>query len=183
MKLETTLNDRVLRFDGVSIVEPEVVPELFLRGVQPQSIRVTEVTDAVQQFNSLVEEQDHIKPVSQEPVQIKFDWLIGQDLLEADLAEIIGDAFSEKIKTLNYTEEELLKAAERLAFEIEEIKLRGMEEFFKTVIFVIRTFRSKGIVWGVGRGSSCASYALFILGLHVVDCIKFDVPASEFFHD
>ena len=58
-----------------------------------------------------------------------------------------------------------------------------MTEFVKTVIFIVDTFKEAGIVWGVGRGSSCASYILFLLGLHLVDPIKFDISMDEFFHD
>lgn len=183
MKLETDLQNRTLRFDGVSIVAPAEIPALFLAGVQPKDIRVRELNDDVQQFNQLVQDSDKLTLASQEPIQIRFDWLIPKELLEADLGQLVAEAFGQKVSSLQYSDAELAAAIERLNFEVQEIEARGMTQFFKTVIHVIRTFRANNVVWGVGRGSSCASYTLFILGLHVVDCIKFDVPASEFFHD
>jgi DNA polymerase III alpha subunit len=39
---------------------------------------------------------------------------------------------------------------------------------------------AKNIVWGVGRGSSCSSYLLYLLGLHEVDVVKYDVDISDF---
>ena len=40
-----------------------------------------------------------------------------------------------------------------------------------------------GIVVGLGRGSSCASLVLHLLGLHAVDPVKYDIPFSEFTHE
>jgi DNA polymerase III alpha subunit len=40
--------------------------------------------------------------------------------------------------------------------------------------------RSNNIVWGVGRGSSVASYVLYLLGVHKVDSIKYGLDIREF---
>lgn len=39
------------------------------------------------------------------------------------------------------------------------------------------------IVWGVGRGSSCASYCLFLLRVHRVDSLKYGLDIKEFLRD
>jgi DNA polymerase III alpha subunit len=39
------------------------------------------------------------------------------------------------------------------------------------------------IVWGVGRGSSCASYCLYLLKIHRVDSIKYNLNINEFLHE
>jgi DNA polymerase III alpha subunit len=36
------------------------------------------------------------------------------------------------------------------------------------------------VLWGVGRGSSVASYCLYILGVHKVDSIKYELDIHEF---
>jgi DNA polymerase III alpha subunit len=36
------------------------------------------------------------------------------------------------------------------------------------------------IVWGVGRGSSCCSYVLYLLKIHRVDSIKYELDITEF---
>jgi DNA polymerase III alpha subunit len=41
--------------------------------------------------------------------------------------------------------------------------------------------RSSNIVWGVGRGSSVASYALYLIGIHKIDPIKYNLSINEFF--
>jgi len=47
--------------------------------------------------------------------------------------------------------------------------------------YVVDTLRSNSIVWGVGRGSSVASYVLFIIGVHKIDSVKYKLAINEFF--
>jgi DNA polymerase III alpha subunit len=51
----------------------------------------------------------------------------------------------------------------------------------KTMKYVVDTLRANGVVWGVGRGSSVASYCLFLLGVHKIDSIKYKLSIGEFF--
>jgi DNA polymerase III alpha subunit len=37
-----------------------------------------------------------------------------------------------------------------------------------------------GIVWGVGRGSSVASFVLYLLGVHQIDSVKYNLDWQEF---
>lgn len=45
---------------------------------------------------------------------------------------------------------------------------------------MIQQFRDDGVVWGVGRGSSCASLVLYCLHVHDVDSLEYDIPFKEF---
>jgi DNA polymerase III alpha subunit len=40
--------------------------------------------------------------------------------------------------------------------------------------------REKDIVWGVGRGSSVASYVLYLIGVHKIDSLFFDLDIEDF---
>jgi DNA polymerase III alpha subunit len=40
--------------------------------------------------------------------------------------------------------------------------------------------RENNVVWGVGRGSSVASYVLYLLGVHKIDSIKYNLDIEEF---
>lgn len=181
-KLSVDLGDRVLRFDGVSIVSPDAVARLLLLGLGPHEIRVSDENWEIQQFNANVPGEDELRP-SSDPVKINLAWQLPPDYKNLDITERVIDALAERADELKYSGLETAQAAERIAEELVEIKRRGMMEFMRTVIYVLDTFRQNGVVWGVGRGSSCACYILFILGLHAVDCLKLDVPAEEFFHE
>jgi len=47
--------------------------------------------------------------------------------------------------------------------------------------YIVDTLRKHNILWGVGRGSSVASYTLFLMGVHHIDSIKYNIPVNEFF--
>jgi DNA polymerase III alpha subunit len=49
--------------------------------------------------------------------------------------------------------------------------------------YIVDTLRKNNIVWGVGRGSSVASYVLFLLGVHRIDSVKYRLPIEEFFKE
>ncbi len=180
-ELSVRLTDRELRFDGVSIISPEHLAAALLAGVQPHQLRLTEHTDETLLFNDNAPEQ--LSTAVQEPVKLDFSWQLPEPHLSMDLQATVVARAVEKLKELDYPEELHLKACQRIQDELDEIERRGMVEFVKTIIYILDTFRQNGVVWGVGRGSSCASYVLFILGLHSVDSVLYDVPMEEFLHD
>jgi DNA polymerase III alpha subunit len=56
----------------------------------------------------------------------------------------------------------------------------GMEDYLRAIIYLIDTMNSKNVVRGCGRGSSVASFILFVIGVHYIDPIKYDINISEF---
>ncbi len=182
-KLETELKDRTLRFDGVSIVHPDSVASALARGLRPSDLRVTEVNEDVETFNANVVEGDRLNLAAPEPISIPMIWQLPNEYKTFDVQERVFNEFFQRLPSLGYTSDQEDIAVRRLADEIAEVETRGMMDFMRTIVFVLDTFRMRNIVWGVGRGSSCACYILFILGLHVVDCVKYEVPMNEFFHD
>jgi DNA polymerase III alpha subunit len=70
---------------------------------------------------------------------------------------------------------------DRLNQELLLFKNHNMIPILKTMKFIVDTLRANNIVWGVGRGSSVASYALYLMGVHRVDSVKYNLPINEFF--
>jgi DNA polymerase III alpha subunit len=50
----------------------------------------------------------------------------------------------------------------------------------KYIKYLVDTMREHKIVWGVGRGSSVASYALYLIGVHKIDSVKYGLDINEF---
>lgn len=44
---------------------------------------------------------------------------------------------------------------------------------------LITKFKENDVIWGVGRGSACASLLLYLIEVHDVDPIKYEIPFSE----
>ena len=57
---------------------------------------------------------------------------------------------------------------------------RNLLPLLQYLKYIVDTMRSNNIVWGVGRGSSVASYVLFLIGVHKIDSIYYDLDVEEF---
>jgi DNA polymerase III alpha subunit len=53
-------------------------------------------------------------------------------------------------------------------------------DVLKYLKYLVDTMRSNNVVWGVGRGSSVASYCLYLLDVHKIDSLKYDLDIKEF---
>ena len=183
-ELWTALDDRVLRYDGVSIVDPEQVVDLFMRGLQPNQLRVTAIGDDELQFNAQVADTDKLRVFTDAgPISLNFDWQLPPEYLTLDVEQHVSVVFGERLPGLAYDSAQTETAINRVALELSEFERRGLTDLLRVIIFVLARFRESGQVYGVGRGSSCASFVLFLLGLHVVDPIRYNVPLEEFMHD
>ena len=64
--------------------------------------------------------------------------------------------------------------------ELEEYKARNMLDLLRWLKYFVDTCSNNNVVWGVGRGSSVASYVLYLIGVHSVDSVKFNLDWQEF---
>ena len=69
---------------------------------------------------------------------------------------------------------------DRIWEEMEQYKQRDMHNLLRYMIYLVDFMRENNIVWGVGRGSSVASYVLYVIGVHRVNSIQFDLDWREF---
>ena len=69
---------------------------------------------------------------------------------------------------------------QRLIEELQEYRARNMLDLLRWLKYFVDTCNSKNVLWGVGRGSSVASYVLFLLGVHSIDSIKYNLDWQEF---
>lgn len=72
---------------------------------------------------------------------------------------------------------------DRLIQELELYRENKMIPVLRMMKYIVDTLRKNKIVWGVGRGSSVASYVLFLLGVHKIDSVKYNLPIEEFFKE
>ena len=66
---------------------------------------------------------------------------------------------------------------------LDEMKLFAQYDMIELLCYLkylVDTMRENNIVWGVGRGSSVSSYCLYLLGVHKIDSIKYDLDIREF---
>ena len=68
----------------------------------------------------------------------------------------------------------------RLQEELEAYKARNMLDLLRWLKYFVDTCSKENILWGVGRGSSVASYVLYLIGVHSIDPIKYNLDWREF---
>ena len=69
---------------------------------------------------------------------------------------------------------------DRVQEELKAFRERDMIPLLRYMIYLVDFMRENDIVWGVGRGSSVASYVLYLIGVHKIDSIQYDLDWREF---
>ncbi|NBW57944.1 hypothetical protein EBR43_09245 [bacterium] len=98
----------------------------------------------------------------------KNNWLMPDEYLNFDIAQWVLNQCKDQVE-LQRAAEELILFQERDLFPL----LRYLKYF-------VDTMRKHNIVWGVGRGSSVASFVLYLIGVHKINSIKFSLDIQEF---
>lgn len=95
-------------------------------------------------------------------------WHMPKEYSEMDIAKWVLDQCQ--------NETELQRAGEELLLFQE----RNMFILLQYLKYLVDTMRANNIVWGVGRGSSVASFILFLIGIHRINSLYYDLSIDEF---
>jgi len=68
----------------------------------------------------------------------------------------------------------------RVQLEYDMFEKREFIKVLQFLIYFIDILRANNIVWGVGRGSSVASFCLFLIGVHKINPLLYNLNISEF---
>lgn len=109
--------------------------------------------------NLSIDEFDH---------QQQQNWFMPKEYQQLDIAEHVLSLCKDQDQ-LQRCGQELLMFQERNLFDL-----------LKYLKYLVDTMQQHDIIWGVGRGSSVASYVLYLLGVHRVDSIYYDLDINEF---
>lgn len=82
----------------------------------------------------------------------------------------------EDIYKLCKTEEEI----ERVNTELELFQKHNMLDLLFYLKYLVDIMKENNILCGVGRGSSVASYVLYLIGVHKINSIKYELDINEF---
>ena len=93
----------------------------------------------------------------------------------------IPDNYCPNLTEMLYGMCETNEQRDRVSQELELYIKHGMYDVLHVMKYIVDTLRANNIVWGVGRGSSVASYVLYLIGVHKIDSIKYSIPIEEFF--
>ena len=106
-----------------------------------------------------VEDFDHVN---------QSQWLMPDEYKHMDIAEYV----------LGLCESEA--ALQRVGEELLLYQARDLFDLLRYLKFLIDTMQSNNLIWGVGRGSSVASYVLYLLDVHRIDSLHYNLDIAEF---
>jgi DNA polymerase III alpha subunit len=137
-----------------------------------------DANDDVDKFNAAMEEQGFDKLQKYIPLDVdqktfdgvcQSEWFMPDEYKALDVYSFVMNKAGDDLAELERVEEELA-----------QFKVRGMNNLLRYMIYLVDFMRENNIIWGVGRGSSVASYVLYLIGVHRINSIQFDLDWREF---
>lgn len=95
-------------------------------------------------------------------------WLMPDEYKNLDIAEYV----------LSLCESEA--ALQRVGEELLLYQARDLFDLLRYLKFLVDVMKSNNLIWGVGRGSSVASYVLYLLQVHRIDSLHYNLDIAEF---
>lgn len=96
------------------------------------------------------------------------NWFMPKEYTQMDIAE--------HVLNLCVTQDEIQRVGKELLLYQE----KNLFDLLKYLKYLVDTMKQNNIIWGVGRGSSVASYVLYLLGVHRIDSMYYDLDPEEF---
>ena len=138
-------------------VDPSLSIEKAIRSLE--GLNELSTWKSPEQRDISIEEFDHPRRTS---------WLMPDEYKKMDLAEFVLG--------LCTTQDQLQRAGQELMLYQE----KDLFDLLKYLKYLVDVMRDNDIIWGVGRGSSVASYVLYLLGVHKIDSLYYDLDIREF---
>tara|TARA_R110000868_G_scaffold180256_1_gene420849 strand:+ start:315 stop:788 length:474 start_codon:yes stop_codon:yes gene_type:complete len=149
---------------GEIVYNIEDVVDLIMKQQTTAGITV----DGTVQLGDTSPETDVSLSVDEYDLLNQRNWLMPDEYKELDIAQHIID--------LCKTDAEIQRAGQELLMFQE----RNLFNLLKYLKYLVDTMQSNKVIWGVGRGSSVASYVLYLLGVHKIDSMYYDLDPGEF---
>lgn len=97
-----------------------------------------------------------------------FEWNMPEEYKDLDIESYLLEKCNSDDETIRVAEELIL------------FKERNLYNLLRFLVFMIDVVKTNNIVYGVGRGSSVASYCLYLIGVHRVNSLKYNLDIKEF---
>ena len=96
------------------------------------------------------------------------DWFLPVDYKDFNIVEFLLDKCE--------NEEQYARVTKELELYVQY----DMCDLLNYLKYLVDTLRSQNVVWGVGRGSSVASYCLYLIGVHKINSMQYNLDIHEF---
>ena len=181
----------IMKTDSLGIprfTNKDLIDMIYSGHADKVHVVLCDANDDVDKFNEAMEEQGLSKLQKYIPLDVDqktFDGVCQSEWFMPDAYKAINpnkwleEKLMEKYQTDDVKETHTYEWI-RVTEELIEFEKRGMYPLLQYMIYLVDFMRENDIVWGVGRGSSVASYVLYLIGVHKIDSIQFDLDWREF---
>ena len=167
------LADYSLYYDGSISVNPENV----LNYLDVKKLYVEYINDEIIQYNKNVIDDEQII-IKKRLDSLDTSWNIPDNYLTIDVKQYIFDKLVEISDELS--DKDLKIRYNRIKYELSIYVKLELFDLLRTMIYIMDIFKERNVVYGVGRGSSVASYILYLLNVHDIDSVKYNLDFNEF---
>ena len=147
---------------------PDLDLSLFTMSYEDALLFNDSVSKTYSEFPILKDYKPFFGSVDEFHLKNQQTWFMPEEYYNMDIAQWILDQCK--------TQEELQRVGEELLLYQE----RNLFLLLKQLKYIVDTWRKNGVVWGVGRGSSVASYILYLIGIHKINSMYYDLDVNEF---
>lgn len=177
-QISVELKDRTLWFDGDISVSSEKMVQMLLSGKTLDRVFPDEIDSNVKKYNMYGDREFTIKT---EIAPLDTSTILPDEYLNINLSTYLFDKLNALTAIECFDNDQIDARILRVKDELSLIAEYDIENLFRTAIYIVDTFTCNDIVWGTGRGSSCACYSLYLIGLHEVDSVLYELELTEFF--
>jgi DNA polymerase III alpha subunit len=138
------------------------------RMIVDESIDLNRFPDVIETLPDFQQQRFHSCSVPEWHAQQQANWHMPKEYKELDIAQYV--------LTLCDNEAELQRCGAELLLYQE----RNLFDLLRYLKYLVDVMTNSNIIWGVGRGSSVASFVLYKMGVHRIDSLYYNLDVSEF---
>jgi DNA polymerase III alpha subunit len=154
--------------DLVNMIMRDATIECLQGMLVEPGVNLEEASAYLEQVPELIEYSFTDMTMEEFDIMKQNTWHMPDEYRQLDIAEYVLGLCDTEAR-LQRCGEELLMFQERNLFDL----LRYLK-------YLVDTLRANNMIWGVGRGSSVASYVLYLLEVHRIDSMFYDLDPTEF---
>jgi DNA polymerase III alpha subunit len=132
------------------------------------SVNLDQWPAVIDPMPNLLSQVEHTCTVEQFHKNQQQNWHMPLEYKQVDIAE--------HVLSLCATQEELQRCGQELLLYQE----RDLFDLLRYLKYLVDVMTQNKIIWGVGRGSSVASYVLYKLGVHRINSMYYNLDIKEF---
>jgi DNA polymerase III alpha subunit len=167
----------------------DLIDMIYSGHIDKCHVVLCESSDDVDQFNDAMAAQGMPQLSKYIPLEVdqktfdnvcQSEWFMPEEYKSLDIGVHVMSKLMEKVGTVEAYEIQEMEEYKRVCEELDAFKKYDMENLLRYMVYLVDFMRENGIVWGVGRGSSVASYVLYLIGVHRINSIQYGLDWHEF---